>query len=151
MRGLALAAILGGLLTGPASAQTAEEIIETAREVYTVDEPDEPERCPAATGNEIVVCRERDEPTDQRLASPTERAYAAGETPPDPVPRAPYVLGLPQCGVEVTCHRIGRAPPPIYIIDLSKIPEPLTPEEAAHVFRAEDLPTPEAASPAAAP
>ena len=151
MRGLALAVILGGLLAGPATAQTAEEIIETAREVYTVDEPDEPEPCPTSTGNEIVVCRQLDQPDDQRLASPTERAYERGETPPDPVPRAPYVFGLPQCGVEVTCHRIGRAPPPIYIIDLSKIPEPLSPEEAARVGRAEDLPSRAAASPAAAP
>ena len=151
MRALALAVILGGLLAGPASAQTAEEIIEAARKVYTVDEPDEPEPCPTSTGNEIVVCAELDQPDDQRLTSPTERAYQSGETPPDPVPRAPYVFGLPQCGVEVTCHRIGRAPPPIYIIDLSKIPEPLTPGEAALVYRAEDLPTPEEASPAAAP
>jgi hypothetical protein len=151
MRALALAVILGGLLAGPVSAQTAEEIIETAREVYTVDEPDEPDQCPTATGNEIVVCRQLDQPDDQRLTSPTERAYESGAMPPDPVPRAPYVLGLPQCGVEVTCHRIGRTPTPIYIIDLSKIPEPLTPEEAALVFRAEDLPTPEAASPAAVP
>ena len=150
MRALALAVILGGLLATPASAQTAEEIIETARKVYTVAEP-EPDPCPTSPGDEIVVCGRLDQPDDQRLASPTERAYESGEMPSDPVPRAPYVLGLPQCGVEVTCHRVGRAPPPIYIIDLSKIPEPLTPEEAAHVFRAEDLPTPAAASPAAVP
>jgi hypothetical protein len=150
VRALALAVTLVGPLAGPVSAQTAEEIIETARKVYTVDEP-EPDPCPTATSNEIVVCRPLDQPDDPRLTSPTERAYESGETPPDPVPRAPYVLGLPQCGVEVTCHRIGRAPPPIYIIDLSKIPEPLSPEEAALVFRAEDPPSPEAASPAAAP
>ena len=150
MRGLALAAILGGLLAAPVAAQTAEALIETAREVYSVQEP-EPDPCPTANGDEIVVCRQLDQPDDQRLTSPTERAYQTGEMPPDPVPRAPYVLGLPQCGVEVTCHRFGRTPPAIYIIDLSKIPEPLTPEEAAHVFRAEDLPIPEAASPAAAP
>ena len=139
----------------PAAAQTeaprtAEQFIETAREAYSVDET-RPEACPAPVGNEIVVCRQLEDPDQFRVASPTERAYAAGEMPPDPIPRAPYVLGLPECGVEVTCHRIGRTPPPIYIIDLAAIPEALTPEEAALVFRAEDHVSPEAASPAAAP
>ena len=143
----------------PAAAQTevprtAEEFIETAREVYSVDES-RPEACPAPVGNEIVVCRRLEDPDQFRVASPTERANAAGQMPPDPIPQAPYVLGLPECGVEVVCHRIGRAPPPIYIIDLEAIPEALTPEEAALVFRAEDRPqataSPEAASPAAAP
>ena len=143
----------------PAAAQTeaprtAEQFIETAREAYSVDET-RPEACPAPVGNEIVVCRRLEDPDQFRVASPTERANAAGQMPPDPIPQAPYVLGLPECGVEVVCHRIGRAPPPIYIIDLEAIPEALTPEEAALVFRAEDRPqataSPEAASPAAAP
>ena len=134
-------------------APTAEEIVARAREVYTVRK-DAPDPCATPVGNEIVVCREKIDPESQSVPSPTERANAAGERPPDPIPQAPYVLGLPECRVEVTCHRIGRAPPPIYNIDLSKIPEGLTPEEARRVFRAEDLPpdpTPEAASPTAAP
>lgn len=136
-----------------ASPRTAEQFIETAREVYSVEKP-KPPPCPEATAAEIVVCRESYDGEDQRLPSPTDRANAAGERPPDPIPSAPYVLGLPECGVEVTCHRVGRAPPPIYIIDFSKIPEALTPEEAALVFRAEDRPaepTPAEASPAVAP
>lgn len=156
MRGLVIG--WAGLLFGSTSAAqapegqplTAEQFIETAREVYSVPEP-EVEPCAAPVGNEIVVCRQIDKVPDQRLPSPTDRARAAGEMPPDPIPEAPYVLGLPECGVEVACHRMGRAPPPIYIIDLSKIPEPLSPEEAALVFRVPDEPSPEAASPAAAP
>jgi hypothetical protein len=161
MRGQAgaLATVLLGLAS-PASAQsdevprTAEQFIETARETYSVREP-EPEPCPTPTNAEIVVCKPYREMDDQRLPSPTERARAARERPPDPITQAPNVLGVPDCGVEFVCHRIGRAPPPIYIIDLSKIPEPLSPEDAALVFRAEDAPqptaSPEAASPAAAP
>jgi len=158
--GVVLATALFGLAL-PASAQeapeestrTAEEYIETAREYYHVEKP-KPPPCPEATAAEIVVYRESYDGEDQRLGSPTDRAIAAGEKPPDRIPDAPYVLGLPECGVEVTCHRMGRAPPPIYIVDFSKIPEALTPEEAAHVFRAEDLPaesTPAEASPTAAP
>lgn len=160
MRGQFVA--LAGLLAGTAAAaqpvpsaeerpRTAEQFIETAREVYSVREP-RSEPCAAPVGNEIVVCRQIDEVPDQRLPSPTERAHAAGDRLPDPIPDAPYVFGLPPCEAYTFCAKnLGRTPPQIYIIDLSKIPEALTPEEAALVFRAEDRPSPEAASPAAAP
>jgi len=163
MRGqaVALAVVLAGLAMPAraqsgataeetAAARTAEQFIETARALYAVDEP-EPPPCPTATADEIVVCRRFEDDGSQRLPSPTERAYAAGERPPDPIPDAPDVFGLPPCSAYMVCTKIGRAPPPIYIIDLSKIPVALTPEEAALVFRAEDAPNPEAASPAAAP
>lgn len=141
----------------PAGAQTeaprtAEQFIETAREAYSVDET-RPKACPAPVGNEIVVCRRLDDPDQFRVASPTERANAAGAMPPDPIPSAPNVDGPGIFrGKGIT---MGKDPPPIYIIDLAAIPEALTPEEAALVFRAEDRPqataTPAAASPAAAP
>ena len=148
MRGLVATVVSLGL-AAPAVAQseqdvperTAEQFIETAREVYAVDEPEpEPEPCATPTAAEIVVCEQRDQVPDQSLPSPTERAYAAGERPPDPVPSAPNVYGLPPCSAYLFCTKMGRAPPPIHIVDLSKIPEPLTPEEAALVVRAEDLP-----------
>ena len=158
MRGHSVALAVACLGAGsPLAAQsqqptTAEQFIETARKVYAVEDAEpEADPCAAPAGNEIVVCARRDKVPDQRLPSPTDRAYAADELPPDRVPRAPYVLGLPECGVEVTCHRVGRAPPPIYIIDLKAIPEGLTEEEAALVSRAEDPTSSAAASPAAAP
>lgn len=130
--------------------RTAEQFIETARRVYSVREP-RTEPCVAPVGNEIVVCREVTRIPDQRLPSPTERAQARGERPPDPLPQAPYVLGLPECGVQVVCHRMGSAPPPIHLIDFASIPEALPPEQAALVGRVEDAASSEGASPAAAP
>ena len=132
-----------------AGPRTAVPVMATGGKVYAAVEP-APEPCATPTANEIVVCAKHDEPPDQRLTSPTDRAYAAGEMPPDPVPRAPDVFGLPPCRSYTFCAKVGRTPPPIYIIDLSKIPEPLTPEEAALVFRAEEAANPEAASPTAA-
>ena len=132
--------------------RTAEQFIETAREAYSVRERPEPLVCPAPVGNEIVVCARSDEPDDQRLPSPTERAYAAGELPPDPIPSAPDLWGGMRGGVTVAkgCF-IPPCPRPMPpIVDFSRIPEGLTPEEAALVFRAEDGLSPEGASPAAA-
>jgi hypothetical protein len=132
--------------------RTAEQFLETARELYSVSER-ESEPCPAPVGNEIVVCRQLEDADKQRLLSPTERAQAAGEMPPDPIPSAPDLWGGMRGGVTVAkgCFvpPCPRPMPPI--IDFSKIPEALTPEEAALVFSAEDLPNREEASPAAAP
>lgn len=134
----------------PAEPGSAEQYIEAARQAYAVHEPEpEPEPCAQATEAEIVVCGRREKVPDQRLPSPTDRARARDELPRDPVPRAPEVFGLPPCKSQSVCMKVGRTPPPIYIIDLSKIPEPLAPEDAARVFRAEDSPA-ETASPATA-
>ena len=131
-------------------APTAEEMIEVSREAWR--SPDL-RGCPEAQPGEIVVCEPDND--QYRVESPTDEAIRTGQPMPDGIPRAPYVLGLPECGVEVVCHRIGRAKPAPLIIDLEALPHPLSPEEAALVFRAEDrpaaAPTPEAASPAAAP
>jgi len=137
--------------TGPEP--TAEQMIEVSREVWSA--PDLDNSCPAPTPDEIVVCEPESE--DFRVESPTEEAIRKGEPMPDGIPRAPNVFGLPPCSSYAICSRVGRTPEPRLLIDLAALPVPLTPEEAAHVFRAEDLheeiapATPEAASPAAAP
>lgn len=156
-RTLALAAAVPALLVAPRAAaqdggeaRTAEQMIEVAREVWR-----SPDRrgCPQSNPGEIVVCAPPSRETF-RVESPTDEAIRKGEAPRDGVPRAPYVLGLPECGVEVQCQRIGRPPTRPLIIDLDALPHALTPEEAAHVYRAEDLPaataSPAAASPAEA-
>ena len=133
-----------------AQGRTAEEMIEVARETWRAPEL---RGCPEAKPGEIVVCKEDEE--KYSVESSLDEAIREGRPVPDGIPRAPYVFGLPECGVEVECHRFGRAPEPRLMIDLAALPHALTPEEAAHVFRAEDLPadpaSPEAASPVAAP
>ena len=129
---------------------TAEEMIEVAREEWRTVEP---KGCPEAKPGEIIVCKPNSE--EFRVESPTDEAIRKGEPMPDGIPRAPNVFGLPPCKSYTFCTRMGRTPEPPLIIDLAALPHPLTPEEAALVFRAEDVPTPPAtpaaASPAAAP
>lgn len=138
-----------------ASSATAEQMIEVAREAYRP--PGLRKRCPRpTTADEIVVCAP--DPDELRVSSPTDDAIAADEPMPDGVPRAPDVFGLPPCKAYAFCAKMGRTPEPPLLIDLAALPEALTPEEAALVFRAEDRPdaadlavSPAAASPAAAP
>ena len=130
---------------------TAEQMIEVAREVWR--SPGIRRRCPASTPGEIVVCAPNSD--EFRVESPTDEAIRKGEAVRDGVLRAPDVFGLPPCKSYGFCSRMGRTPEPPLLIDLAALPHPLTPEEAALVFRAEDAPaaepaTPEAASPAAA-
>ena len=115
----------------PAAAQvsaeevTAEEAIETAREVYgpVVSRP-EPEPCPAARPDEIVVCREVVEDDRYRVRSSTDDAIAAGVAVGDGLPRAPN-LEPPALPIVVArgCFIPPCPKPPAYMIDFASIPE----------------------------
>jgi hypothetical protein len=131
---------------------TAEEMIEVAREVW--GSPGMRRRCPAPRADEIVVCATN--PDELRVESPTDEAIRKGERPPGRQPNAAHLFDPPPCvpSLLTLCSKVGRTPPRPAAVDLTGLPEPLTPEEAALVFRAEDLPaepaTPAAASPEAA-
>ena len=133
-----------------ADTRTAEEMIEVAHDEWRSPNL---QRCPEAQPGEIVVCAEDD--AKYRVESPIDEAIRKGEPVPDGVPRAPDVFGLPPCSSYTVCAKVGRTPEPPLLIDLEALPHPLTPEEAALVFRADDRTaepaTPGAASPAAAP
>jgi hypothetical protein len=140
-----LVATTAGAQVQREAAPTAEEMIEAAREAYRPRGLRR--RCPVGAPGEIVVCPS--DPDEHRVPSSLDEATAAGRAMFDGVPRAPDVFGLPSCEI-VHCVSVGSPPPPLYLIDLKAIPEPLTPEEARQVLRAEN-PSPAGASPAAAP
>jgi hypothetical protein len=151
---VALALVAAFVGAAPAVAQdearaapTAEEMIETAREAYRP--PGLTERCAPGSADEIVVCAPN--PDKYRVSSPTEDAITADQPVRDGIPRAPNVFGIPPCEEMGGCIKFGAPPPPTPLIDLEALPHPLTPEEAAHVFRAEDAPSSATASPAEAP
>jgi hypothetical protein len=155
---LALAGVSAGRAqetTATPASPTTEQMIEVAREAYRP--PGLRKRCPQPTSaDEIVVCAP--DSREFRVSSPTDDAIAADQPVPDGLPRAPDVFGLPPCKAYAFCAKIGRTPEPPLLIDLEALPEALTPEEAALVFRAEDQPdaadvavSPATASPAAAP
>ena len=131
----------------PPAQPTAEQMIETAREAYRP--PGLTERCTPGEAGEIVVCAP--DPDRYRVSSSIEDAIAADQPVPDGLPRAPNVFGIPPCEEMGVCMKIGSAPEPPLIIDLAALPHPLTPEEAANVFRADGEASPAGASPADAP
>ena len=116
---------------------TAEDLIEVAREAYRP--PGLRQRCPEGASGEIVVCAPVDNDSF-RVSSPTDDAIAAGEAVSDGVARAP-ALAPPPCNPRSPgCIKFGQPPPMPPMVDYDAIPVPLTPEEAARVFRAEDGP-----------
>lgn len=145
------AALTVSVLVQPAFAQeaekepSAEEMIDVAREAYRP--PGVMRRCPIGKPGEIVVCAT--DPDAYRVESPTEQAIRTGAPVADRVPRAPDVFGIPPCKGQTVCVKGGWVPPQVHLIDLSAIPVPLTEEEAAMVYRAEDGPPPEPKSLAA--
>ncbi|KLE34429.1 hypothetical protein [Aurantiacibacter luteus] len=133
-----LAVILAlALLPCPALAQQAYGPTAAAESA----EPEEPvsatDPCEteAREDGAILVCREL--PDTERYRSPLPRPVQSDRT---------IIPGLtdPPCWVqskgEMVCIRMGWAPPPALMVDLSIYPEDLTEEEAAHVVTAEGPP-----------
>lgn len=160
-RACAFAAIAAASLGAGAHAQDrdsegrpdAAEMISVAREVWR--SPGLRRRCAPPQPGEIVVCAP--DPDEFRVESPTDEAIRKGERPPGMPPNAMHLFDPPPCVPSLLslCSKIGKAAPPPPEVDLSRLPVPLTPEEAAHVFRADDAPaaevTPAEALPAAVP
>ena len=110
----------------PVPTVTAEQALENARAVFSAA-PKKAAPCPDATGDEIVVCAEHEDPAKQYVPSDTD----SGD-PDDGVPRAPDVTGLPSDGM-----RIGKTPRHPLIIDLSAIPEAHPGSDADKIARGE--------------
>jgi hypothetical protein len=110
----------------PVPTITAEEALATAQAIFSAA-PRKAAPCPKATGDEILVCVEREDPATQHVPSDAD----SGD-PDDGVPRAPDVSGLPSGGM-----RIGKTPRHPLIIDLSTIPEPPAGSDADRIARGE--------------
>ncbi len=97
------------------------EMIEQARKTYGVSDPRM--RCRSRDGEEIVVCVDRGE--DLRVPSTAEsdpNSREAQRVLNDGVPRAPQ-LDRGSCKGQPGCITGGWAPPPIYELDVSKLPQ----------------------------
>lgn len=129
----------GGARAQAVADPTAETLIEAARDRYRP--PGLRAECAPAAAGEIVVCAQGED--EQRLSSPTDDAIARGEAVYDGMPRAPEPLDWPPCKPTIFnnfCARVYRPLPRPVLIDLAALPEALTAEEAAAVFRAEETP-----------
>ena len=129
--GLGLAAAPLGPLAAqaddPPGSVTAEDALAKERQVYGVPRPPpEPSQaCDTAAGadsGDIVVCARKPGDSAQfRVKSTAELDPGSRQNLYDGLPRGPDVSGLPDCSSG--CIRLGKTPPPIHLIDLSKIPE----------------------------
>jgi len=104
---------------------TAEEVIDEADE--KLGRSGARRRSEPSRPGEIVVTASRGD--EYRVPSSTDEAINEGRPVNDGHPRAPDVSGLPPCAP--VCISIGRAPPPIYMIDLKAIPEAPAGSDAA--------------------
>jgi hypothetical protein len=95
----------------------------------------------ARISGEIVVCRELVGPQDDHYDRDQARQRHAQQTMDANLPRAPDVEGsndIPQVKVEVTingCFIPPCPPPPVYMIDFSKLPEAPPGSDAEKVAR----------------
>jgi len=114
---------------------TAEKIIEVARERLRPPGVRRPCRM-SQNANEIIVCAP--DADENRVESPTEEAIRTGQSMDEGLPRAPNVDGpgiFQGKGIP-----LGKDPEPPLIVDLTNVPEGLSAEDAARVYRVEDGP-----------
>ena len=113
---------------GESPSVTADDAIDKERQVYGAPAAkpksagDDCAAAQAASPDEIVVCARR--PVDNskyRVQSTAQLDSRSRQNLYDGLPRGPDVSGLPDCSSG--CIRVGKTPPPIHLIDLSKIPE----------------------------
>ena len=123
---------------------SAGEAIENARDAYSVSDEQTVTLCPedaseeeaqGADGNVIVVCR-RLGPANPFQTRDGPRARM--DRTADGAPRAPDISTIHSCGpgAGICVMGLGWVPPPVLMVDVTKFPEPLSPEDAALVFRA---------------
>jgi hypothetical protein len=128
-----LLAAAAAAAANPAPTITAEQALANARALTTVVQPKRP-ACPEATGDEIVVCAEHEDPKKQYVPSDTD----SGVPDDGGVPQAPNVSGLPDCASAGFCaQHLGKQPRQLYIIDLKAIPEPPAGSDADRIARGE--------------
>jgi hypothetical protein len=129
----------------PALAQSDEldrkvaERIEQARQVYGV--PDPRLRCRPGSDGEIVVCA--DHGADLKVPSTAEsdpNSREARRALDNGVPRAPQ-LDRGSCKGQAGCVVGGWAPPPVYYIDVTALPEPPEGSDADKIAKGE-MPAP---------
>ena len=91
--------------------------LEQAKAVYGVKDPRA--ACRAKVGDEIVVCADHGE--DQRVPSTAEsdpNSRAARRALDGGIPRAPQF----DRGYCASCQHFGSVPPPVYYVDVTKLP-----------------------------
>ncbi len=118
---------------GPADTRVTD-LLSTAKQVY--GPPAKTRRCGPTTSDEIVVCGP-DRGEDQRIPSTAQSDPRSRSALRTGVPRAPQ-LDRGSCKGQPNCLVGGRAPPPIYYIDLKAIPEAPEGSDADKVAKGEE-------------
>jgi hypothetical protein len=140
-----LSATSGAALPEPASGQktspTAEELVQATRDAYGPPPPAD-ERCEAdqeaaSISGEIVVCRRRSPQETQQLRERAEtRSRYAEATMDRNNPKTPdFISDSQDQGWPPGCVRVGRVPPPAYMIDFDSLPETPPGSDADRIAR----------------
>ena len=111
-----------------ASDRKVAEMLATAHAVYGV--PDPRARCKPSTGEEIVVCADHGEDLHVPSTAETDpNSRAARRALDGGIPRAPQF----DRGYCAQCQHFGSVPPPVYYVDVTKLPAPPAGSDAERI------------------
>ena len=141
--------IFGALLApGAALAQEAPEqappvlnvMITQERHHFLPAPPPPPNRCKdQGDGGDIVVCGRTTQTERYRVPSSADDDPLSGQATRNGVPHTgqSLVTSMPDCSPGHGCHAVGRAPPPIYYIDVTALPAPPPGSDADKIAKGE--------------
>lgn len=135
--GLAMAAAPPGQVKPPEPPESAAGDAALAGSLLTTARVTRPRRAACGEpgkGGEIVVCG-ADHGEQWRVPSTADSDPESRQGTDNGVVRAPNVSSLPDC--RHGCKGFGKAPPPLYIIDLRKMPEAPAGSDADRIAKGE--------------
>lgn len=107
------------------------ERLEAAKQAYGV--PDPRLRCRPSSGDEIVVCVDRGEDQQVERGEPDPNTLEGRRALNGGIPRAPQF----DRGYCPDCQHFGWAPPPVYYVDVTSLPEAPEGSEADKIAKGE--------------
>jgi len=107
------------------------ERLEAAKQAYGV--PDPRLRCRPSSGDEIVVCVDRGEDQQVERGEPDPNTLEGRRALNGGIPRAPQF----DRGYCPNCQHFGWAPPPVYYVDVTSLPEAPEGSEADKIAKGE--------------
>lgn len=116
----------------PTPPRTAETVVREAEAAYGPPPPQP--KCERSSGDEIVVCAEKQEQSQFRVQPTSELDPESDQALNDGVPRAPDVAG-PGIFHGKPTFTMGEPPPPALIVDVTALPQAPPGSDADRIAR----------------
>lgn len=139
MRGMALLFALAGGAPGATTDPRLDDLLANERAQFLPPRAPVDARCAPRDEGEIVVCAHPTDTSRYRVPSTRDEAPLSAGATNTGIPHVgqSLVTDLPDCSPGHGCISGGYAPPPIYYLDVTKLPMPAPGSDADKIAKGE--------------